>query len=143
MFYLQIHHFFSETDRESTESEEEEGKASVETEDTHPNGEGGFLAVAGGILKFGKRHIGGGRGSAGRNGRSISATEHCTGLNIRRSLWERAKYIPLRLSMDERRYLRLLESILSVSDYTGEVDRPFTNSSKRLHRVLKQACFFG
>ncbi len=136
---------FSETDHESTEPKEEEddGKAaaSVETEDTHLNGgEGGLLAVAGGIFKFGKRCIGGRKGSAGENGRST--TEYCTagGLNVRHSLREKAKYIPLRLSMDERRYLRLLESILSVSDYTGEVDRSFKNSSKRMHRVLKQAC---
>ncbi len=85
------------------------------------------------MLRFGKNHIGG--GSGGQNIESNS-----TGLNIRRNLRERAKYIPLRLSMDERRYLRLLESILSVSDYTGEVDRAFRNSSERSHRVLKQVC---
>eukprot|EP01084_Bolivina_argentea_P037353 69081_1 len=115
--------------------ESEENEASVKTEATLSNCEGGFLAVAGGMLRFGKNHIGG--GSGGQNIESNS-----TGLNIRRSLRERAKYIPLRLSMDERRYLRLLESILSVSDYTGEVDRAFRNSSERSHRVLKQISAF-
>ncbi|CAM9710552.1 unnamed protein product [Chrysoparadoxa australica] len=47
------------------------------------------------------------------------------------SCLERAKYIPLRLSMDERRYLRLLESALTVSDYTGQVDVHFPKAAKR------------
>lgn len=34
---------------------------------------------------------------------------------------ERSRYIPLRLSADERRYLHLLEAALSVSSYTDKV----------------------
>lgn len=34
---------------------------------------------------------------------------------------ERSRYIPLRLSADERRYLHLLEAALSVSAYTDKV----------------------
>ncbi len=86
------------------------------------------------MIKFGKNHIRGGKGES----RNQNIKSYSTGLNIPRSLRERSKYIPLRLSMDERRYLRLLESILSVSDYTGDVDRTFKNSSERSHRVLKQ-----
>ncbi len=37
---------------------------------------------------------------------------------------ERSRYIPLRLSADERRYLHLLEAALSVSSYTDKV-RPY------------------
>lgn len=33
---------------------------------------------------------------------------------------ERSRYIPLRLSADERRYLHLLEAALSVSSYTDK-----------------------
>jgi len=34
---------------------------------------------------------------------------------------DRAKYIPLRFSLAERKYLRLLEAALSVSEYTDKV----------------------
>lgn len=34
---------------------------------------------------------------------------------------ERAKFLPLRLSADDRRMLRLLEAALSVSEYTDKV----------------------
>lgn len=37
---------------------------------------------------------------------------------------ERAKYIPLRLELRERKLLRLIESLLSVSPYTDVVDAP-------------------
>lgn len=32
---------------------------------------------------------------------------------------ERAKFIPLRLTLSERKFLRLVEASLQVSDYTG------------------------
>lgn len=35
---------------------------------------------------------------------------------------EQAKYIPLRLTLPERKLLRLLESVLQVSEYTDRVD---------------------
>ena len=36
---------------------------------------------------------------------------------------ERAKYIPLRLSMAERKKLRLVEACMEVSEYTDKVRR--------------------
>lgn len=35
---------------------------------------------------------------------------------------ERAKYIPVRLTLGERKYLRLLEAALQVSEYTDKID---------------------
>ena len=35
---------------------------------------------------------------------------------------ERAKYIPVRLTLGERKYLRLLEAALNVYEYTDKID---------------------
>jgi len=52
---------------------------------------------------------------------------------------ERAKYIPLRLTLEERRFLRLLEGALTVSDHTAAVDRDFPKgSAQRQHTQLLQ-----
>ena len=53
------------------------------------------------------------------------------------SVKERAKYIPLRLSLGERKMLRLVEAAMTCCDYTTEVDRPFKNSVRRTHAQLK------
>jgi hypothetical protein len=55
---------------------------------------------------------------------------------------ERAKFIPLRLTLDERKYLRLLEAALSVNDYTDKVDiMAFaTSKAKRIVQQLKEIC---
>lgn len=55
----------------------------------------------------------------------------------------RAKYIPLRLSADERKVLRLVEAALNVSQYTDVVDVMTYSRAKtrmRIHEQIKDLC---
>ncbi|KAJ1926482.1 hypothetical protein IWQ60_003757 [Tieghemiomyces parasiticus] len=59
------------------------------------------------------------------------------------SAWigERAKFIPLRLTLAERKYLRLLEAALNVSEYTDRVDiLSYGNKSRRMVTQIKDLC---
>ncbi|GAX22720.1 hypothetical protein FisN_4Hh168 [Fistulifera solaris] len=53
------------------------------------------------------------------------------------SVKERSKYIPLRLSLGERKMLRLVEAAMNCCDYTSEVDRSFSSGARRTHAQLK------
>lgn len=56
---------------------------------------------------------------------------------------ERAKYIPLRLTYEERKVLRLVNAAISVSDYTTSIDSAdFKSKSKRDHARLQNICGF-
>lgn len=55
---------------------------------------------------------------------------------------ERARYIPLRLSYEERKSLRLVVSAINVSDYTSAVDVVFRNKARRQHVQLQQIVAF-
>jgi hypothetical protein len=57
-------------------------------------------------------------------------------------MMERAKYIPLRLSYEERKSLRLVNAAINVSDYTSSVDIEFKTASKRRHIQLQNICGF-
>jgi hypothetical protein len=50
---------------------------------------------------------------------------------------ERSKFIPLRLSLNERKMLRLVEAAMICSDYTSKVDKVFKSSTRRIHTQLK------
>ena len=53
----------------------------------------------------------------------------------------RASFIPLRLTYDELKYLRLLEAALDVSNYTDQVDvLSFTSKSRRIVVLIKELC---
>ncbi|KIY73847.1 hypothetical protein CYLTODRAFT_433924 [Cylindrobasidium torrendii FP15055 ss-10] len=55
---------------------------------------------------------------------------------------ERSKFIPLRLTFGERKYLRLLEAALSVSEYTDKIDTIGFGSSKakRIIHQIRELC---
>lgn len=53
----------------------------------------------------------------------------------------RARYIPVRLTLKERKRLRLVIASLAVSDYTGRIDTPaLQKGAKRQHQQLKEIC---
>lgn len=55
---------------------------------------------------------------------------------------ERAKYIPLRLTLGERKFLRLLEAALSVSEYTDKIDTIGfgLSKAKRIVFQIRELC---
>lgn len=55
---------------------------------------------------------------------------------------ERAKYIPLRLTYEERKELRLVNATITVSNYTNAVDLPFKSKAKRHHAQLQAIVSF-
>jgi hypothetical protein len=64
-----------------------------------------------------------------------------THINILKKIKKDIKFIPMRLTYDERQLLKLLEAALSVSDYTDKVDIiTYTSKTKRIINQLKEIC---
>jgi hypothetical protein len=70
---------------------------------------------------------------------TMTAPSPTTTPSAHNSVFERSKYIPLRLSLSERKMLRLVEASMNCCDYTSLVDVPSTRLSKnkRTHAQLK------
>lgn len=58
------------------------------------------------------------------------------------SFTERAKYIPLRLTYEERKTLRLVSATIAVSDYTSSIDIAYRNKARRYHNQLQYIVAF-
>jgi len=57
--------------------------------------------------------------------------------------YERAKFVPMRLTYDERKYLRLIDSTVHVSRYTDHMDGvtgPRINPARKMALQMKQLC---
>lgn len=62
-------------------------------------------------------------------------------IEIMKKIKKNTKFIPMRLTYDERQLLKLLEAALSVSEYTDKVDIiSYTSKSKRIISQLKEIC---
>ena len=65
-----------------------------------------------------------------------------TGATVGEWFVERAKFIPLRLTLPERKYLRLLDAALQVSEYTDKIDTIGFGYSKpkRIVHQIRELC---
>jgi len=57
--------------------------------------------------------------------------------------YERAKFVPMRLTYDERKYLRLIDATMHVSSYTDHMDTvggPKVNPARKMALQMKQLC---
>lgn len=62
-------------------------------------------------------------------------------LKILHKIKKNIRFIPMRLTYDERQLLKLLEAALSVSDYTDKIDIiSYTSKTKRIINQLKEIC---
>ncbi|KAF7792842.1 hypothetical protein EIP86_003943 [Pleurotus ostreatoroseus] len=72
----------------------------------------------------------------------VLETQPAVGSKVGEWFVERAKYIPVRLTLSERKFLRLLEAALNVSEYTDKIDTLGFGQSKakRIVYQIRELC---
>jgi hypothetical protein len=76
------------------------------------------------------------------NNVEIQSAQPAIGDKVGEWFVQRSKYIPLRLTLAERKYLRLLEAALTVSEYTDKIDTIGLGASKtkRIVHQIRELC---
>jgi len=72
----------------------------------------------------------------------ITGAQPAIGAKVGEWFVERAQFIPLRLTLPERKFLRLLEAALSVSEYTDKIDTIGfgLSKAKRIVHQIRELC---
>jgi len=72
----------------------------------------------------------------------VLGAQPAVGAKVEEWFVERAKFIPLRLTIMERKYFRLLEAALSVSEYTDKIDTLGfgLSKAKRVVHQIRELC---
>ncbi|KAJ6451499.1 hypothetical protein C8R47DRAFT_1170128 [Mycena vitilis] len=72
----------------------------------------------------------------------VLSAQPAVGMAVGEWFVERSKFIPLRLNLAERKYLRLLEAALSVSEYTDKIDTIGfgLSKAKRIVQQIRELC---
>lgn len=72
----------------------------------------------------------------------ILGAQPAVGTSVNEWFIERAKFIPLRLTLSERKFLRLLEAALTVSEYTDKIDTIGfgLSKAKRIVHQIRELC---
>ncbi|KAJ7246544.1 hypothetical protein B0H12DRAFT_1126079 [Mycena haematopus] len=79
---------------------------------------------------------------AGPSTEVVLSAQPAVGSSVGEWFVERSKFIPLRLNLAERKYLRLLEAALSVSEYTDKIDTIGfgLSKAKRIVQQIRELC---
>ncbi|KAF4619379.1 hypothetical protein D9613_004976 [Agrocybe pediades] len=72
----------------------------------------------------------------------VTGAQPAVGARVGEWFVERAKFIPVRLTLPERKFLRLLEAALSVSEYTDKIDTLGfgLSKAKRIVHQIRELC---
>ena len=72
----------------------------------------------------------------------VPGAQPAVGEHVKEWFIERAKSIPLRLTLSERKFLRLVEAALTVSEYTDKIDTLGfgLSKAKRMVHQIRELC---